>query len=113
MEEKANETHVTVALMATRMAELEKDKESLVDDIAYLKSQSMRNNLIFTGVQESGKIESPDQTETKLRRHLVGAMHMSADVAESIKFERVHRSPSEPIRGKTRSIVAISCWYYY
>lgn len=97
--------------MASRMAELEKDRTNLRDDIAYLKYQSMRNNLIFTGVPETGDNETPEKTVKTLKRHLMDAMNIAAEVAESVKFERVHRSPSEPIRGRTRSIVAKSTYF--
>lgn len=33
-------------------------------------------------------------------------LHLAEEFAQSVRFERVHRSPSEPIRGKNRSIIA-------
>lgn len=106
LEDKVDGTDINVGLMASRVEELEKERDSLRDDVAYLKSQSMRNNLIFTGVTETGSNETYEQTEAKLRQHLVDAMKIQKEVADNIRFERVHRSPSEPQAGKTRSIVA-------
>ncbi len=34
------------------------------------------------------------------------ALNLSKDMVDGIRFERVHRSPSHPIPGKTRNIVA-------
>ena len=47
-------------------------RQQLCEEVAYLKSQSMRNNLIFTGIEEdniSGN-EPPAVTENKLRAFL-------------------------------------------
>ncbi|KAH3715372.1 hypothetical protein DPMN_058080 [Dreissena polymorpha] len=75
--------------------------------MTYLKSQSMRNNLIFTGVPEVDG-ETPEVTETKLRVHLQNATKIAKEVAESMQIERVHRSLGYPTPGKTRSIVRSS-----
>ncbi|XP_052784275.1 uncharacterized protein LOC128220063 [Mya arenaria] len=78
------------------------------DDVPYLQSQSMRNNLVFTEVPEdntSGS-EAAEATERKLRQHLQDAFKIAREMAESIWFERVHRSPGAPVTGKIRNIVA-------
>lgn len=106
LEDKVDGTDINVAMMTSRVEELEKERDGLKDDVAYLKSQSMRNNLVFTGVPEVGGNESYEQTEAKLRQHLVEAMKLAQETVNSIKFERVHRSPSEPQPGRIRSIVA-------
>ena len=49
---------------------------------------------------------SKETTEKRLRQHLHDACKVARDVADSIKFERVHRSPGSPISGKVRNIVA-------
>lgn len=106
LEDKVDGTDINVALMSSRVEELEKERVSLKDDVAYLKSQSMRNNLIFTGVPEVGNNENYEQTEVILRQHLTDAMKLTKEVVNNIRFERVHRSPSEPKPGRIRSIVA-------
>lgn len=105
LEDKVDGTDINVTLMTSRVEELEKERNSLKDDVAYLKSQSMRNNLVFTGVTEADN-ESYEQTETKLRQHLVDAMKLTKETVNSIRFERVHRSPSEPQPDRIRSIIA-------
>lgn len=106
LEDKVDGVDMSTALLTSRVEELEKERQYLKDDVAYLKSQSMRNNLIFTGVPEIGTNEGFEQTEAKLRQHLVDALKLTKEEADNMRFERVHRSPSEPISGRTRSIVA-------
>lgn len=76
--------------------------------MAYLKSQSMRNNLVFTNIPEdtAGGNESVEATERKLRQHFQDALKIAKETADSIRFERVHRSPGYPVPGKLRTIVA-------
>ncbi|XP_052762106.1 uncharacterized protein LOC128204742 [Mya arenaria] len=90
------------------MQKLEKERDTLRDDVSYLQSQSMRNNLVFTGVVEdhTDGNEHADVTERKLRQHLQDAFKIAREVADSIRFERVHRSPGSPFAGKTRNIIA-------
>ncbi|KAH3794188.1 hypothetical protein DPMN_147719 [Dreissena polymorpha] len=68
----------------------------------------MRNNLLFNGVAEDNSTgsESPETTERRLRQYLQDAFKIQHDVADTISFERVHRSPGSPIPGKVRNIVA-------
>ena len=86
----------------------EKQREELRDDVAYLKSQSMRNNLVFTNIQEDNSTgnETAEITETKLRNHLQEKLKIAKYIADTIRFERVHRSPGQPVSGKIRNIVA-------
>ncbi|KAH3691474.1 hypothetical protein DPMN_193003 [Dreissena polymorpha] len=52
LEERVESADVGAAHMAEKVAMLEKQREELRDDVAYLKSQSMRNNLVFTNIKE-------------------------------------------------------------
>ncbi|XP_045182697.2 uncharacterized protein LOC123541337 [Mercenaria mercenaria] len=61
------------------------------ETIEYMQSQSMRNNLIFSGVEESDS-EKPEVTEGKLRAVLVDKMKLARDYVDSLKLERVHRT---------------------
>lgn len=103
------ETHdVEAALMTERVSRLEKQRDDLRDDVAYLKSQSMRNNLVFTNIPEdntSGN-EPADVTESKLRQHLQEKLKLAKETAESIRFERIHRSPGHPVQGRIRNVIA-------
>ena len=106
VEDRIDESDISSAMMTSRLAQLEKENENLKDDLVYLKSQSMRNNLVFVGITEESTIEGPDQTESKLRNHLANVMKLSDEFAKTVKFERVHRSPSERKQGRNRSIIA-------
>jgi hypothetical protein len=68
----------------------------------------MRNNLIFVGIPENNTNgnESPEVTERLLRQHLRDAFNISQELTDSIRFERVHRSPGAPVAGKVRNVVA-------
>ncbi|XP_052766903.1 uncharacterized protein LOC128207802 [Mya arenaria] len=108
LEDKVESVDVEAGIMADRVNVLEKQRKELRDDVAYLKSQSMRNNLVFTNVPEdnSSGNEPADVTENKLRMHMQETLKIAKETAESIRFERVHRSPGQPRQGKVRNIVA-------
>jgi len=108
LEDKVDGADIHAAQLSERMQELEKERDTLRDNVSYLQSQTMRNNLIFTGVVEDNTTgnEQPEITERKLRQHLQDAFKIARDVVDSIKFERVHRSPGSPTPGKVRNIVA-------
>ncbi|KAH3839635.1 hypothetical protein DPMN_113067 [Dreissena polymorpha] len=86
---------------------LEKQREELRDEVAFLKSLSMRNNLVLTDVQEvnSGGNEAAEITEIKLWAHLHDALKIAKDISDTIRFERVHRSTGQQVSGKIRNIV--------
>lgn len=108
LEDKVDGADIHAADLTERLQVLEKERDTLRDDVSYLQSQSMRNNLIFTGVPEENTNgnETPETTERKLRQHLHDAFRITRDMADSIRFERVHRSPGAPVDGKVRNIVA-------
>ena len=91
VEEKVDAADMSTVLITSRVEVIEKERESLKEEIAYLKLQTMRNSLIFTGISEIGENESPHQTEEKLRRHLVHVMKLSEEFAQLVKLERAHR----------------------
>lgn len=72
IEDKVDGADIWAALVNSKVEELEKARNTLQEDVAYIKSQSMRNNLIFTKVVEdnSGGNETPEVTERILRKHL-------------------------------------------
>jgi len=53
IEDKVDGADIGAALLQEKVQGLEKERDTLRSDISYLKSQSMRNNLVFTGVPES------------------------------------------------------------
>ncbi|KAH3719801.1 hypothetical protein DPMN_062675 [Dreissena polymorpha] len=90
------------ALLSSRVADLEKQREELREDVVYLLSQSMRNNFVFTNIPEdnaSGN-ETSEESEKKLRQHLETALKLTKETVGSIKLERVHRTPGHPTPGK-------------
>ncbi|KAH3827699.1 hypothetical protein DPMN_129640 [Dreissena polymorpha] len=108
IEDNVDGADIHASELAERVQELVKERDTLREDVSYLQSQSMRNNLVFTAKPEAnGNVfETPEMTEAKLRQHLVSAFKLSQEVATSIIFERVHRSPGSPIHGKIRNIKA-------
>jgi len=108
LEDRVDATDIGVGLVDSRVADLEKRRQQLSDDVSYLKAQSMRNNLLFTGIEEdaSSGNEPPATTERKLREHLINKLKVARETVEAMRFERVHRTPSQPVRGKVRTIVA-------
>lgn len=113
VEDRVGSVDMGCALLSSRIADLEKERDELRDDLTYMKSQSMRNNLIFTNIPEEANtdVESLENTESKLRDHLQSALKIAKETVEAIRFERVHRTPGHRIDGKTRSIVAKFCFF--
>ena len=85
-----------------------RQRQQLSDDASNLNAQSMRNNLVFSGIEEdnSSGSEPPTVTERKLRAHLHQKMKITKETVEALRLERVHRMPSQPVVGKVRYIVA-------
>jgi hypothetical protein len=50
----------------------------------YLQSQSMRNNLLFSGIKEDVN-EKPDGTELILRNFMTSEMKLAQDLVNEIK----------------------------
>ncbi|XP_052268519.1 uncharacterized protein LOC127869901 [Dreissena polymorpha] len=105
LEHSTEGADIAAAHVSRRIDDLERERDSLREDVTYMKSQSMRINLIYTGVPEV-ESELPDTTESILRKHVTDALKIAHETVASIKFERVHRSPEEQTRGKARSIIA-------
>ncbi len=87
-----------------KLASMQKDNTKLRDDLLYVQSQSMRNNLIFANIPEDPQ-ESQLQTEGKVRLFMVEKLKLSQDLVDEIKFDRVHRM-GHIQAGFTRKIVA-------
>ena len=76
------------------------------DDLLYLQSQSMRNNLMFANIPEEVN-ETPVQVEYKLRDFMTHKLKIAQDIVDGIKFERVHRvTPKSAEKTPIRNIVA-------
>ena len=99
--ERVESTDFSVGCISEKLCDLRKERDTLKDEVCYLQSQSMRNNLVFGNIQE---IDSED-TEKVLRQFLVEKMKIAQDLVNEIRFERVHRMGLKTVR-KSRNIVA-------
>ena len=77
-----------------------KTNEVIID----IQARSMRDNLIFTNIEESDN-ESNEETEVKLRSFLKTKMKMPEERVGQISFERVHRLAGRRNRGP-RNVIA-------
>ena len=84
---------------------LETTNKQLKDDLTYIQSQSMRNNLVFGNIFEK-ESERPEQTEIELRKFMMEKLKIAQDLVNKIQFERVHRMGQKEENGKHRNIVA-------
>ena len=55
------------------------------DFLLYLQSQSMRNNLIFSGIMEDG-CENPEATEIKVRHFIVDKLKTAQNVVDGFQL---------------------------
>ncbi|XP_052786304.1 uncharacterized protein LOC128221743 [Mya arenaria] len=60
------------------------------NELVYMKSQSMRNNLIFGGIEE-GPEEKQADTEVKFREFLKSKLNLAQELVTAMKIERAHR----------------------
>lgn len=93
-----------------KVTRLEKQNSALKDELTYIQSQSMRNNLIFSNIPEDAN-EKPEVTESKLRAFLVEKLRMAQDAVEQIQFDRVHRFGNRTNSMIYRRIVAKFSFY--
>ncbi|KAH3850486.1 hypothetical protein DPMN_092898, partial [Dreissena polymorpha] len=92
LEEKVELVDVGATKVADRLTQSEKERNELRDDVAYLKSQSMRNNLVFTNIPEDNSTgsEPPEVTERKLRNQLEEKLKIANETADAMRFERTN-----------------------
>ena len=89
------------------ISKLKRDKVNIEDNLLYVQSQSMRNNLMFANIPESTH-EKPEDCERLVRQLLTHKLQLAQEIVDSISFERVHRT-GEKATGenvKPRNIVA-------
>ncbi|WAR22711.1 hypothetical protein MAR_036380 [Mya arenaria] len=63
------------------------EQNRIKDDFNYIKSQSMRNNLILGNIPEELG-EKPAETEHLFKKLMVGKLIMAQDVADNLILER-------------------------
>jgi len=97
-----------------RIADLEKDKTKMKDDMNYMQSQTMRNNLIFGNIPEEAN-ETPVRSEKIIRDFIISKLKIAKEEVDNMRFERVHRMGQKidassagergGVRNSSRSIV--------
>ena len=107
--ERIDTLEFSLGLAQDNITQLTKEKAKVNDSLLYVQSQSMRNNLIFTGITE-GINEKPEVTESKLRTFMVDKLKLARDIVDGFQLERVHRMGDNSGRfdgaSKPRNIVA-------
>ena len=89
-----------------RLTHPEKHGEDLTQKMQELKCRTMRDNLIFQGIDE--KEDATDkQTEDKLREFMMKELKMEEKLVNEISFDCVHRIGRKPgVETKPRRIVS-------
>ena len=80
----------SLGLAEEQITQMTHDKAKVNDTLLFVQSQSMRNNLIFTGITEEVN-EKPDVTESKLRTFMVEKHKLARDIVDGFQLERAHR----------------------
>ena len=115
--EKLDTFEFAIGSAQDEITQLNNDKKKMQDSLLYLQSQSMRNNLVFSGLTEDGN-EKPEITEGKVRQFMVEKMKIAQDIVDGFQLERVHRmgvnysgATSSGARSRPRNIVAKFLYY--
>jgi len=65
-------------------------KTKIKDDINYMQSQTMRNNLIFENIPEETN-ETPVRSEQIIKDFIISKLKIAKEEVDNMRFERVHR----------------------
>ena len=87
------------------ITQMQRQNAEMQENLLYLQSQSMRNNLVFGNIEEMPN-ETNAQSEEKLRSFMKEKLKIANDIVDSIQFERVHRMGWSSERNRCRKIVA-------
>ena len=90
LEEKVETYEFDSGRLCSKVDVLEQQKEELRDEVTYLQSQSMRNNLIFDNIPEDAH-ETHEQTEKIIRDFIKDKLKLAQSIVDEMDFERVHR----------------------
>jgi len=107
LSDKVDNIELALASAQSSISTLQREKDELQNSLSYMQAQSMRNNLLFSGIREDNS-ESPGETETVLRKFLIDKLKLAKEKVDELRFERVHRTGgfSNAPTSKPRSIVA-------
>lgn len=104
--ERMDTLEFSLGVAQEQITQLTSDKAKVSDSLLYVQSQSMRNNLVFTGITED-PLERPEVTEMKLCQFMVEKLKLAQDVVDGLRLERVHRMGGNlGATNRPRSIVA-------
>jgi len=90
VEDRVCELEFSLAAAQSELQQVRDDEARVRDDLNYVKSQSMRNNLVFGNIPES-KPETWEESESALRSFLHDKLKLANDLVSAMQFERVHR----------------------
>ena len=94
--------------VSDQLTQIQNEKQSMQDDLLYMQSQNMRNNLIFAKIPETDN-EDPAKTEAIVRDFMVEKLQIAKSVVDDIKFERVHRMGAKT-NAYSRNISPVHTW---
>ncbi|WAR23354.1 LOW QUALITY PROTEIN: hypothetical protein MAR_037023, partial [Mya arenaria] len=119
VENKVDSVDIELEGARRRIADLERDKDKLKEDMNYVQSQSNRNNLIFGNIpEETG--ETPARSEQIMREFIIDKLKLAKEIVCVSRLHRMGQKQSQPDgRGATgngndrkhRSIVGKFCFF--
>ncbi|KAH3768337.1 hypothetical protein DPMN_169549 [Dreissena polymorpha] len=89
VENKIDSVGVDIERAKRKILDLEKDNSKLREDMNYVQSQSMRNNLIFGNIPEEPN-ETPIKCEQLVRDFMLEKLKLSREAVAAMKFKRAH-----------------------
>ena len=103
VETRVSSTEVDLEGARSKIADLEIENIRMKEEVNYMKSQSMRNNLIFGNIDEVPS-EKPAKTEEIIRNFMIEKLKIARDIVNNIKIERAHRMgiATSMINGESR-----------
>ncbi|XP_060604090.1 uncharacterized protein LOC132756963 [Ruditapes philippinarum] len=107
LDDRVERVEFISAQYQSRIESLEKENDDLKDQVTYLKSQSMRNNLIFGGFKE----EEDENLDSVMRKFFVDKLKVAQSIVDSMKIERVHRLGQ--VKGNTTEPRKVVCRFAY
>ena len=84
----------SLGIQEEKIDTLQKEVGKMKENMTYLQSQSMRNNLVFCNIQETPS-ERIAETEKKVREFMVEKLKIAQHLVDEMKLERVHRMTSQ------------------
>ena len=90
IEERVVDVEFVSSQVDSKLEYLSQENAKLKDSMSYLQSQSMRNNLIFCGIEELPN-ETQQACEGRIRSFLVDQLKLAQSYVDGLNIERAHR----------------------